>query len=259
MTIDTAGPAPAQPVMPAAAPKKSFIERVTGVFFAPDETFADIARKPDILWPLIVLTVIGFVTTILIVPHLDWDAVVAQQHEMVQKQNPNVSDADLERMGRITKAIAKVSGYLAPVFIIVSYLVIALVLWGAFRLLGGEGTFSQSLSTTLYAYFPRMLLGGVIGTVIIMMRGMVDPSQVAAVVMTNPAFLADPKEQPVLFALLAAFDLFVLWTIFLLAVGFSKVARVSKMKAATVIVALWLVTVLLKVGFAAVGAARMKG
>lgn len=257
MTIDTAGPTPVPPVVPAAP--KSFIERVTGVFFAPDETFADIARKPDILWPLLVLCVVGVVTTILIMPHLDFDAVVAQQAELMQKQKPNVSDADLERMGSMTKAIARVGGYMAPLFMIIGYLLIALVLWGAFRLMGGEGDFKQALSTTLYSYFPRMLLGGIMGTIILMMRGSVDPSQVAAVVMTNPAFLADYKAQPILFALLASFDIFILWTIFLLAVGFSKVAQMSKMKAAAIIVSLWLVTVVLKVGFAAIGAARMKG
>lgn len=258
MTIETAGSAPAQPVVPAA-PKKSLLQRITGVFFAPDETFADIARKPDILWPLLILTVVGFVTTILVMPHFDWDAVVAQQAEAVQKQSPNISDADLERMGRITKAMAKVAGYLSPVFIIISYLVVALVLWGAFRLMGGEGDFKQSLSVTLYSYFPRMVLGGIIGTTVIILRGMVDPSQVAAVVMTNPSFLIDHQEQPVLFTLLASFDLFVFWTIFLLTVGFSKLSRLSKAKSAAIIVSLWLVTVLLKVGFAALGAARMKG
>jgi hypothetical protein len=258
MTIESAGPAPAQPVAPAAPAKNTF-QRIMGVFFAPTETFEDIARKPDILWPLLILTLVSFVTTMLIMPHLDMDALVSQQAEMMQKQNPNMSDADVARMGRITKAMAKVSGWLGPVFIIIGYVVIALVLWGAFRLMGGDGDFKQSLSTTLYAYFPRMLLGGIIATVVIMMRGSVDPSQIATVVKTNPAFLVDFKAQPVLFSFLSSFDLFALWTLFLLTIGFSKVARVSKAKAASIVVVLWLATVLVKVGFAALTAARMKG
>jgi hypothetical protein len=258
MTIDTAGVTPVPPAVPAA-PQKSFFERVTGVFFSPDETFTDIARKPDILWPLLVLTLITIVTTVLIVPYFDMDAMISQQAEMIQKQNPNVSDADLERMGNITKAMGKVAGYLAPVFMIIGYVLIALVLWGAFRLMGGQGDFKQSLSTVLYAYFPRMILGGIIGTVIIMMRGSIDPQEAQAVMMTNPAFLVDYKAQPVLFALLTSLDLFIIWTIFLLATGFSKVSKFSKSKSAVIIVVLYLVTVVLKVGMAAVGAARMKG
>ena len=257
MTIESAGPAPPQPVV--ALPPKSPWQRMMGVFFTPDETFADIARKPDILVPLIVLVLIGVVTTVLIMPHLDFDALVAQQAEMVQKQNPNVSDADIERMGRITKAIGRVTGYLGPVFIILGYLLIALVLWGAFRLMGGDGDFKQSLSVTLYSYFPRMVLGGIIATIIIMARGMVDPSTMATVVKSNPAFLVDMKEQPVVYALLASFDVFVLWTLFLLTTGFSKVPKFSKAKSATIVVSLWLLTVLVRLGFAAMGAARMKG
>ncbi len=258
MTIDTADPIAAPPVVPVA-PRKTFIERVTGIFFSPDETFADIARKPDILLPLIVLTVIGFVTAVLMVPHFDLDAMVSQQAEMIHKKNPNASDADIERMGRITKAMAKVGGYISPLLVIIGYVLIALVLWGAFRLMGGQGDFKQSFSTTLYAYFPRMVLGGILGTIVIIMRGSVDPQQVAGVMMTNPAFLIDFKEQPVLFALLASFDIFVIWTLFLLAVGFSKVSKFSKGKSAAIVIVLWLVTVAIRVGMAAVGAASMKG
>ncbi|HUR81531.1 MAG TPA: Yip1 family protein [Thermoanaerobaculia bacterium] len=258
MSIDAADPVAAPPVAPAA-PRKSFMERVVGVFFSPESTFDDIVRKPDIVLPLILLTVIGFVSAILTVPHLDLDAMVNTQAEMMQKKNPNMSDADIERMGRITKAMAKVGGYISPLLIIIGYVLIALALWGAFRLMGGQGDFKQSFSTTLYAYMPRMIIGGILGTIIVILRGSVDPQQAAAVTMTNPAFLVDFKEQPVLFALAAAFDLFVIWTLFLLTVGFSKVSKFPKAKSAMIIIVLWLVTVVIRVGMAAVGAASMKG
>ena len=255
MTIDSAGSAPAQPVTPAA-PVKTPFQRMAGVFFAPEETFTDIARKPDFVWPLIVLTLIAFVIGIVMTQHTDFGAVAAQQAEMVKKKNPNVSDADLERMERFTKASGKVSGFVAPIFMIIGYLVIAVVLWGAFRLMGGDGDFKQALSVTLYSYLPRMLLGGIIGVAVVLMRGgLFDPMQAATLVKTNPAFLVDYKEQPMLFALLASLDVFVIWTLFLLTVGFSKVARVSKAKAATIIIALWLVTVVVRVGFTALTSA----
>jgi hypothetical protein len=245
--------------VPPAAPGKNTFQRIAGVFFAPEETFADIARRPDILWPLLILTLFGFLTTALTMPHMDMDAMVAQQTEMMQKKNPNLSDADIERTGRMMKAIGRVSGWLVPVFTIVGYVVIALVLWGAFRLMGGEGNFPQALSTTLYASMPRMLLFGIIATIIIMMRGMVNPMEMVTIVKTNPAFLVDMQEQPVVFALLSSLDVFMFWTLFLLTVGFSKVARVSKAKAAAVIVALWLVMVVVKVGFTALGAMQQGG
>lgn len=257
MTIESAGTPPAPPV--AAVPTKNFFERLVGVFFSPTETFEDIARKPDILWPLLLLIVVGIASALLVMPHLDFDALVEQQAEMMKKRNPNVSDADLAQMGRFTKAMAKVGGYVSPLVIVVGYLVIALVLWGAFRLMGGGGDYKHALSTTLWAYMPRMLLGGIIGTVIVMARGMVDPTQMAAVVKSSPAFLVDIKEQPVLFSLLSSLDIFILWTLFLLVLGFSIVSRLSRAKSAAIVITLWLVTVVVKLGFAAMGAAQMKG
>ena len=258
MTMESAGIPPAHPVAPAA-PAKNVFQRMAGVFFAPEETFADIARRPDILWPLLILTLFGFLTTALVMPRMDMDAMVAETGATLKKQQPNMSDADVERVARMSKAMGKVSGWIGPLLIIIGYVVIALVLWGAFRLMGGDGDYKQALSTTLYAYVPRMILGGLIGVVILLLREPVNPLDIQSVVKTSPAFLADRTEQPVLFSLLGSFDIFVLWSIYLLTVGFSKLARVSKLKAAAIIISLWLVTVVVKVGFAALGAARMKG
>ncbi|MGZ8709691.1 MAG: YIP1 family protein, partial [Thermoanaerobaculia bacterium] len=177
----------------------------------------------------------------------------------MQKQNPNVSDADLERVGRITKSFGKVSAYISPLFILVGMVIVATVLWGACRLMGGQGQFLQALSVTLYAWIPRLVIGGIIGTVIIMTRGTVDPSAMATVVKSSPAFLVDMKEQPVLYSLLASFDLFAIWTVILLIIGFAAVSKLSKAKTAAIVITLWFVTVFVKLGFAALGAARMKG
>lgn len=242
---------------PAPVPAKNSFQRIAGVFFAPVETFADIARKPDILIPLLVILAIGYVSTFLVMPHLDWDAMLTQQQEMVKKQNPNVSDSDLAQMGKFTKAIGKAMGYIGPLLVIIGYLIIALVIWGACRLMGGQGDFKQAFSATLYAHFPRVVLS-IIASVVIMARGMVDPSTMATVVKSSPAFLVDMKEQPVLFTLLGSLEIFQIWTIILLIIGFAALSRLSKAKTAAIIISLWVVMLVVKIGFAALGAARMK-
>lgn len=258
MTIESAGPSPAQPVTAVPNGKNSF-QRLAGVLFAPAETFQDIARKPDILVPLIVLLLISYASTLLIMPHLDFDAVVAQQAEMMQKQNPNMSAADVARIGRITKGMAKVTGFVAPVLVVIGFVLVALVLWGACRMMGGAGDFKQAFSATLYAWVPRVIIAGIIGTIIVMTKGMVDPTAMPALVKSNPAFLVDMKEQPILFSLLASFDVFVIWTIVLLIIGFSTLSKLSRAKTAAIVITLWFVTIFVKLGFAALGAARMKG
>lgn len=246
------------PTQPAPAPAtKNAFQRIAGVFFAPVQTFADIARKPDILIPLLVILAIGYVTTFLVMPHLDWDALVSQQAEMMKKQNPNLGDDDVARMGRITKAMGKVMSYVGPPVVIIGYLIVALVVWGACRMMGGQGDFKQAFSATLYAHFPRVVLG-IVAAVVVTARGMVDPSTMATVVKSSPAFLVDMKEQPVLFTLLSSLELFQIWTIVLLIIGFAALSKLSKAKTAAIVISLWIITLVVKVGFAALGAARMK-
>lgn len=248
--IDTTAPAPA-PVT-----KNSF-QRIAGVFFAPVETFADIARKPDIVVPLLLIIIISYIGTVLVMPHLDLDAMIAQQAEMMKKQNPNLGDNDIERMGRITKSMTKVMGYIGPMLIIVGYLIIALVVWGACRMMGGQGDFKQAFSATLYAHFPRVVLG-IITAIVVMARGMVDPMTMATVVKSSPAFLVDMKTNPVLFALLGSLEIFQIWTVILLIIGFAALSKLSKAKTAAIVISLWVVMLVVKIGFAALGAARMK-
>jgi hypothetical protein len=260
MTTDVTTPGGGEttppPPTPAPEPKKSFIERVTGALFAPVDTFTDIARKPDILAPLLLILVIGYISTAVVMPRIDMESVMAQQTEQVRKQNPNVSQEDLDRMERFSSAIAKVMGWVGPLLMIIWYLIVAGILLLAFRLMGGEGGFKQAFSTTLYAWIP-LLVFGIISTIIIVARGSFDPTTAATLVKSNPAFLVDMKEQPVLFSLLSSFDIFTIWTVVLLIVGFSILSGLSRAKSAAIVITLWFVQIMIKVGFAALGAARM--
>jgi hypothetical protein len=56
-----------------------------------------------------------------------------------------------------------------------------------------------------------------------------------------------------LLAVLSSIDLFSLWSMVLLSLGFAVVARVSRATAATTVVALWAVYVLGKLGWTLVG------
>jgi hypothetical protein len=256
MTTGIAEPSAAAPV--TDPPAKNSFQRIVGVLFAPAETFRDIARKPDILVPLLLIVIVTYVTVALTAPRMDWDAVVAQQEEAMRKQNPNMTDADMERVAKFTKAGGTVFAYTMPLFFIAWYAIVAGVLLLAVRLFGGEGTYKQAFSATLYAWMP-MLLAGIVGTVVVLVRGgLIDPQAMQTLVKSNPAFLVDIKEQPILFSLLSSLDIFTIWYLILLVIGFAALSRLSKTKVAVIVISLWLVTVVIKVGMAALGAARMK-
>jgi len=237
MTTDVpaATPAPAEP-------KPNSFARIIGVFFSPDETFASIARKPDWVVPLIVLLVLSIVSGVIMAKRLDFAAPAREALE----SNKKMSAEDVEKAARISGSIGKVASYAAPVFTVIVMLILAGILLLAFRLFGGEGTFLQAWSTTLYAYMPSVIKSIVVLTVMVLKGGgPISPTALATLVRSNLGFLFDPKDNPMAFALASSVDIFSIWVVILCIIGFSHVARVSKAKAAVIIISLWIVKVLL--------------
>jgi hypothetical protein len=248
----TPPPPPAQEE-PAA---KGSLERLTGVLMSPDETFRDIARRPNVLLPLAVLFVVSLLSAVLIIPRIDFEATVRDQME----RNPraaSMSPSDMDRAVRFGTAFGKAIGYSSPVLAIAIWAVIAGALLIAFRMFGGEGTYKQAFSVTLYAWLP-LLIKSIITTVVAFTKSSIDATQMATLVTSNPAFLIDMKDHPVAFSFLSSIDLFVIWSLVLFVIGFSYVAKTTKAKSASIIVTLWAVVTIVKVGFAALGAMRMK-
>jgi hypothetical protein len=253
--VADASQTPSIPI-PPPAPKNSF-QRIAGVLFAPVSTFEDIARKPDVLVPMLLILIIGYVNTFLMMPRMDWNAVSEAQMEAVKAKNPQMTDADLERMSRMTQGFAKVAGWVGPLFGVIWWLILAGVLLLAFRLMGGQGTFKQALSTVLYSWIP-MVIYYIVVTIVTVARGKIDPTHIATLVKSNPAFLVDMKEQPVLFSLLSNLDIFTIWMLVLLIIGCAAFSKTSRAKAAAIVLSLWAVMILVKTAFAAMAAAKMK-
>ncbi|HET7434751.1 MAG TPA: Yip1 family protein [Thermoanaerobaculia bacterium] len=247
-------------ITPPAAPeeKNNPIERLAGAFIAPVSTFEAIARRPNILVPLLLFIVIGYVSTYFMMPRMDWAKITEQQADAIKAKNPNVSDADLQRMSKFTIAIGKVGGWVAPALSVVWYVFVAGVLLLAFRMMGGEGTFKQALSATLHAWLPLVVFSIIAVIVAVARGGLIDPTQMQVLVKSNPAFLVSMKEHPVLFSFLTNFDVFTLWMLALLTIGFAALSRFSKAKSAAIIFFLWAIFIFVKLGFAALGASRMK-
>ena len=251
MTTDIPATAPA-PGSPEPTPNP--FARIVGVFFSPDATFASIARRPDWVVPLVVLLVLSVVSGLIMAKRLDFAAPAREAMEA----NKNLSTEDAERMERMSASVGKVLSYAAPVFSVIIFALVAGVLLLAFRLMGGEGTFKQAFSVTLYAWVPLLILG-IVTLIVILARGTFDPMSAATLVKSNPAFLVDMKEQPALFSMLSALDLFTIWSIVLLSFGFAALSKLSVKGTAAIVVSLWIALILVRVGWTALMAGQMAG
>ena len=254
MTSDIGSTQP--PSQPAAAPpaKTNPFARIGGALFAPNETFREIAAKPDFGVALAVLLIVGAICTFIIAQHVDFES---STREAFESQSQQMSKEDIDRAVRIGSSVARALMYFAPVISLIFYVAIAAILLLAFKMFGGEGTFKQAFSVTLYAWYP-LLIKGILMAIIVMSRGIVPADQINNVVMSNLGFLVNMKEQPVLHALLSSIDVFNIWALALFTIGFSWVSRLSKAVSGAIVVGLWLVTLVIKLGFAALAASRMK-
>ena len=232
---------------PDPGPKPNPAQRVIGVIFSPDATMASIAKRPDWVLPLVLILVASFIAGIVIAQHVDFGATVRESVE----QNKNLSQEQIDRAVNMGSAIGKVTTYLSPVIGAISLLIIAGVLLLAVRLMGGEGDFKQAFSVTCYASIPGIIRAVVLVIIILARGGMITAQTLQTLVRSNLGFLADFKANPMAFALLSSVDLFSIWFVVLLIIGFAYVSRLSKAKTAVIIVVLWIVAT----GFKLIGPA----
>jgi hypothetical protein len=233
--------APATPA-PDPGPKPNPVQRIIGVIFSPDATMASIAKRPDWVVPLVIIVVLALANGVLTASRIDFGAPARE----AMAQNKNLSQEQIDRAERMSVGIGKVAKFIGPVIAVIIILIVAGALLLTVRLFGGEGDFKQAFAVTCYGWIPN-LLQGVVLTIIIFAKGAtnINPQSLATMVRSSPAFLVDMKTQPMAFALLSSLDLFTIWVVVLLVIGFAYVGRISKTKSAGAVVSLWVVTILL--------------
>jgi hypothetical protein len=238
---------PTADVVPPA--EDSPLARVAGVFASPGPTFASIARWPGWVLPLVISTVLSIAATAAILPRLDFESAL---RERFAARGQTVPEDRIEQIVGAQKKFAPVFAYgwavLAPTVIA---LLLATVLWVSFKAFGWEVVFRQSFGVTAHAFLPAigvsMLLIFFVSRV-----DLVNPADLGDLTHSNPGFLVDRHSNPVLHSLLSSLDVFSLWVLALLVIGFAAAAKVTRKKAATLIGSLWGLYVLGKAGWAAI-------
>ena len=214
------------PPVPAPEPQASLspIARIFGVFFSPKATFEDIVRKPSWVAPLLVLFITGLLLNVALATHANWIEVIKEQiakNKMASSQFENMDeakkDAAYERGASQAKTIRYVRGVIGwPLALLFS----ALLYFGLYRLIGGARvTYGLTFSIVTFATLP-MGLREILGAIVALFKdpSAIDPENYFA---SNPAALL-PSDTPVWQIVPLAFlDIFAIWALVLVAVGFT--------------------------------------
>lgn len=225
--------------------------RLVGVLVSPTATFRSIARRPTWVVPLLIMLLISFVTQLAVVGKLDQSELREQTEQALEAQGQPVDDEALDNQLELQNKF--MIGCVAVVMPI-SLLIVSLVFMVAMRMSGGEVSFVQSLSTVLYAMVP-LLVSSLL--VLVVTLGRTTPIGVLESqhhpLASNLSAFAPEGTSPVLLTVMSSFDLFSIWVVALLILGFTAVARVKRSTATIVTLVLWAVWIAVKIGLAVVG------
>ena len=226
-------------------PKSNALARIGGVIVAPDSTFREIAARPDFLIPLILVLVVSLITGILVSNRLDLESTLRAQFE---KQH--MSEQQQEQAVKMATKFKSIGPYFAPVGTSVFLLIAAGLFMLLFKLFGHGGRYAQYFSATIYAWLPQVFKS-VFLAALVAGKDSVTPDELQTVLPSNLGFLSDPTAAPAIFRLLASVDVFNIWTIVLLALGFAYAGSTSRKRSAILVVGGYLLVILISVGFAA--------
>ena len=244
------GPNPMPVSVPETAPTLSEGERLIDVFIAPSKTFCDLRRKASWFVPWLVLAVASWVFMGVVAQKVGFQQVTENEMRMVPKAQERMAQMPADRR-EIPVLITKASAFASPVLALVGYLIIAAVFMGTFNfVIGTEVPFSTSLAIVIYAQLPRIIR--LVLAIISLFAG-ADPESFIFdnPVVSNPGFLVEAGAHPALYALASAFDIFTIWIIVLIGIGFACVSKVKRSTAIAVVFAWYALIILVKVGFTA--------
>jgi hypothetical protein len=241
--------------IPALAPEAqaslSPFARIFGVLFSPKKTFEDIVRKPSWLLPFVIFVALVVLVCVSLNMRVNWRDYVSQQIEKSSQASQLSAEQKEQRIESGAK-LAPVFTYVFGVGIqVILVFVMALIMWGAYSLLGGISTnFSTALGITTHA-FMTSLISSPLFILILFLKpyGTVDLENPLA---TNLAALLPEESAKWLVALGKSFDIFVFWILILLAIGFAAVnpRKLKGAKPYTIAFTVWAVFVVCRVGWA---------
>ncbi|HZI63579.1 MAG TPA: Yip1 family protein [Thermoanaerobaculia bacterium] len=227
--------------------EESAFGRLVAVLFSPGKTFEAIARRPTWVVGIIVLALLGAAVTYVGFTKVDPDSFIEMMRE--QGREMPADGPSPESMLEISKWAGVIGALLVSPIV---YAIMALLFWVSLRMLGSEMDFVRSLSVAIHGSVP-LGVAAIIGIPVALGRSemSMEELQGGQYLMSNLGFLAGDETSAVVRALLTSVDLFSIWCIVLLTIGYRIVARVTRGAALAVTLAVWALGVLLKVAMAA--------
>lgn len=243
---------------PEMQPPLSEGARLINAFIAPTKTFTDFRRNASWWVPWLVISIVTICFLATVGQKIGYEDLARKMIASSKnaEQFESLPPAQQEQRIQVIAKFTKIGGYLAPVTTLLFAVIIGAVLMGVFNFgAGAEVTFKQSMAIVLYSWLPSVL-SALLGIVSIVVGSANDNFKegfnLQNPVATNPAYFMDPTKNKFLYGMASAVDVFAIWIIILMGIGFSSVSKVKKGTAIAIIAGAYIVYKLITSGFAAI-------
>ncbi len=224
--------------------------RLSGVFFEPKKTFADIAERPKWLAPLLIICLITLIYFVFYGQHIGWSTYLDQQMETntaLQQRLERLSPEQRASAIRLQEKLVPIGFYAGSIIgVPVWFLISAGILMGlASGVMSAGITFKQIFAIQCYAALPTVILR-VLAIVVMFLKSPGD-FNVLNPVGFNPAAYLDPvTTSKFVYSFLTGLDLFAIWALILAAIGIKAAAgkRITSGGACFVVILPWAVLLL---------------
>jgi len=227
--------------------------RILNTFTSPAKTFNDLRRKSGWVVPWLLISLVSLVFIWTLDQKIGFEQVTRNLMEksprgvQLEKLPPDQRAQQLRGIIQFTKAVS----YLSPIIALLIYVIIALVLMATFNFgAGAEVPVKTALGIVTYGVLP-MIIGAVLGIVSLLAGMNAEGFNLNNPVATNPAYFMDPLASPFLYGMASALDIFVIWSIILIAIGFACNSKLTRTATLSVVGGWYLLYKLVASGMAA--------
>ena len=241
-------PVYATPVPPTApepvGPGLSEPQRLMNIFIAPRKTFEDLKRNARWWKPWFVTGIFIVIFGVVAVQKIDIVQFLQKEIDKspsAQRRLEQLPPEQRQRGLAIQATGTKVVFYIYPLFTLVGGLVIAAVLMAVFNfMLGAEVPFPRAMAVVFYSFVP-LVISTILLTVSVLVSSDPNTIDLTNPMPTNPGFFMDPQSNKFIYAIASSLDVFSLWVVTLLGLGFATASSNRKPSASTGITTMFVV------------------
>jgi hypothetical protein len=251
-------PAPAPITSEPQGPGLSEPARLVNTFIAPSKTFVDLRQNSRWWAAWLVGAIIAILFGVVAGQKADLMHLARQQvdqSKFAQRQFEQLSPEQQEQNLRIRATATKIIFYVAPIFSLIGALIVGAILMAIFSFgFGAEVPFMRAMAIVMYSFLPRAIYALLLSVSLWFSS---DPSSIDLLgnpMPTNPGFFMDPQGNKFIYSLMSNLDLFAIWCVVLLGLGFATASTNRKLKPGTAIgtmLAIYFVLILIGAGFKA--------